>query len=159
MTRSHASVLELVELPMREFPSPQEILKVFEREPGRTFRLRELLGELGLRSSQARELKNLLKGLARKKRISYLKKNTFALARGKDAVPESPSGSTSRGSRVPSPVKVRGGNVVSGRLISHRDGYGFVVPDAPVKGTDQDIFIPPDAMSSAMNGDRVEVQV
>ena len=43
---------------MREFPLPQEILKVFESAPGRTFRLRELLGELGLRSSQARELKN-----------------------------------------------------------------------------------------------------
>ena len=52
-----------------------------------------------------------------------------------------------------------GANVVSGRLIGHRDGYGFVVPDAPVKGTDQDIFIPPDAMGSAMNGDRVDVQV
>ena len=69
---------------MREFPTPQEILKVFERAPGRTFRLRELVVELGLRSSQARELKNLLKGLARKKRIEYLKKNTFALA-GKGA--------------------------------------------------------------------------
>ena len=34
-----------------------------------------------------------------------------------------------------------------------------MVPEAPVKGTDQDIFIPPDAMGSAMNGDRVEVQV
>ena len=146
---------------MREFPLPQEILKVFESSPGRTFRLRELLGELGLRSSQARELKNLLKGLARKKRIAYLKKNTFALARGKDGSEVRPSGSTGPGSGVPSPAasRVRGGNVVSGRLISHRDGYGFVVPDAPVKGTDQDIFIPPDAMSSAMNGDRVEVQV
>ncbi len=47
---------------MREFPLPQEILKVFESAPGRTFRLRELVGELGLRSSQARELENLLKG-------------------------------------------------------------------------------------------------
>jgi ribonuclease R len=49
--------------------------------------------------------------------------------------------------------------VVSGRLIGHRDGYGFVVPDALVKGMDQDIFIPPDAMASAMNGDRVDVLV
>jgi ribonuclease R len=145
---------------MREFPLPQEILKVFEGSPGRTFRLRELLGELGLRSSQARELKNLLKGLARKKRIAYLKKNTFALARGKDGA-AGPLHLASPGSRVPSPAiaRARSGNLVNGRLISHRDGYGFVVPDAPVKGTEQDIFIPPDAMSSAMNGDKVEVQV
>ncbi len=49
--------------------------------------------------------------------------------------------------------------MVSGRLIGHRDGYGFVVPDAPVAENDQDIFIPPDGMSSAMHGDRVEVRV
>ena len=49
---------------MREFPSPQEILKVFEGAPGKTFRLRELVVELGLRSSQARELKSALKDSA-----------------------------------------------------------------------------------------------
>ena len=47
----------------------------------------------------------------------------------------------------------------TGRLIGHRDGYGFVVPDAPVAGVDQDIYISPDGMGSALNGDRVEVQV
>jgi len=36
---------------MREFPSPQEILKLFEHDPQRTYRLRELVLELGLRSS------------------------------------------------------------------------------------------------------------
>jgi ribonuclease R len=158
---------------MREFPLPQEILKVFEREPGKTFRLRELVVELGLRSSQARELKNLLKGLARKKRIVYLKKNTFALV-GTGRKATAPNIDDARWSSGDSKsienrqstigngggaARARGANVASGRLISHRDGYGFVVPDAPVKGTEQDIFIPPDAMSSAMNGDRVEVQV
>jgi ribonuclease R len=47
--------------------------------------------------------------------------------------------------------------VVSGRLIGHRDGYGFVVPDSPLAGTELDIFIPPDGMGSALHGDRVEV--
>ena len=49
--------------------------------------------------------------------------------------------------------------MVSGRLIGHRDGYGFVVPDVPLAGTDLDIFIPPDGMGSALHGDRVEVHV
>ena len=49
--------------------------------------------------------------------------------------------------------------MATGRLIGHRDGYGFVVPDAPLAGTDQDIYISSDGMGSAMNGDRVEVQV
>jgi len=42
-----------------------------------------------------------------------------------------------------------------GRLTMHRDGYGFVVPDAPVPGVKGDIFIPPDPSMSAMHGDRV----
>lgn len=49
-------------------------------------------------------------------------------------------------------------NTVTGRLIGHRDGYGFVVPDERA-GDGQDIFIPPHAMGSAMHGDRVEAQV
>ena len=52
-----------------------------------------------------------------------------------------------------------GANVATGKLIAHRDGYGFVVPDRPLATTDLDIFIPPDGMSSAMHGDRVEVRV
>jgi ribonuclease R len=44
-------------------------------------------------------------------------------------------------------------------LIGHRDGYGFVVPDLPLAGTDLDIFIPPDGMGSALHGDRVQVHV
>jgi len=142
---------------MREFPLPQEILKVFEGQPGRTFRLRELLAELGLRSSQARELKNLLKGLARKKRIVYLKKNSFAFG-SKEPRSETSGGAPAR-LGISSAGKGRSGNLMNGRLISHRDGYGFVVPEATVKGKEQDIFIPPDAMSSAMNGGKVEVQV
>ena len=158
---------------MREFPSPQEILKVFQGEPGRTFRLRELVVELGLRSSQARDLKNALKTLAKHKRIVYLKKNHFALVRSDGKAPEEGLGDArpSRGyytaieknqskfepERVNRPA--RGANVVTGRLIGHRDGYGFVVPDAPLAGTNQDIYISVDGMGSALNGDRVEVQV
>ncbi|MGO8788102.1 MAG: ribonuclease R family protein [Terriglobia bacterium] len=145
---------------MREFPTPQEILKVFERQPDKTFRLRELVVELGLRSSQARDLKNALKSLSRNKRIVYLKKNNFALVGTKygHAGPHASASAESRFSNVGT-TRPRGANVVSGRLIGHRDGYGFVVPDAPLSGSDQDIYIPADGMGSAMNGDRVEVQV
>jgi ribonuclease R len=141
---------------MREFPSPAEILKVFERDPRKTFRLRELVIELGLRSSQARELKQVLKDLSRRRRIVYLKKNHFALAnRERQAAAEDAPLASST-----APVaRARGPNVVSGRLIAHRDGYGFVVPDAPLAGTDLDIFISSGGMGSAMHGDRVEVQV
>jgi ribonuclease R len=134
---------------MRELPSRAEVLKVFEQNPAKTFRLRELVVELGLRSSQARDLKQLLRDLSRQRRILYLKKSHFALHRPAPAPSSSLAATDISRSR----------NVVSGRLIGHRDGYGFVVPDAPVAGSDQDIFIPPDGMNSAMHGDRVEVRV
>jgi ribonuclease R len=139
---------------MREFPSQQEILKLFERDPRKTFRLRELVVELGLRSSQARELKCALRELARHRKIVYLKKGHFALVCGdRHAVSEVRPPTTEP---VKAPERRR---LVSGRLIGHRDGYGFVVPDKPLGESGQDIFIPAAGLSSAMHGDRVEVHV
>jgi ribonuclease R len=140
---------------MREFPSSFEILAVFERHPAKTFRLRELVVELGLRSSQARELKGALKDLARQRKITYLKKGHFALA-PTDHRPAVPSRDHRRAETVVRPERR---SLVTGRLIGHRDGYGFVVPDESVGASGQDIFIPATAMSSAMHGDRVEVVV
>src|SRR5438876_4618582 len=155
---------------MREFPSSAEILNVFERNPEKTFRLRELVVELGLRSSQARELKHALKDLSRRRKIAYLKKNHFVLvSRGRDDTAASrarvPHGAKAvRGARRRGPMldplpKPGARRTVIGRLIGHRDGYGFVVPEQPLAASDQDIFIPPVGIGSAMHGDRVEVQV
>lgn len=47
---------------------------------------------------------------------------------------------------------------ISGRLDLHRDGYGFVRPDTREKTGEEDIFIPPDSMESAMQGDLVLVE-
>ncbi|HTU49740.1 MAG TPA: hypothetical protein VMF56_04045, partial [Acidobacteriaceae bacterium] len=49
-------------------------------------------------------------------------------------------------------------NWISGRLDLHRDGYGFVRPDTREKTGEEDIFIPPDCMESAMQGDLVLVE-
>ena len=142
---------------MREFPSEFEILKVFRQNPERTFRLRELVVELGLRSSQARELKGVLKELARHRKIVYLKKSHFALmpANHRPAFPSREH----RRSEGAAPARPQSRSLISGRLIGHRDGYGFVVPDVRIGETGQDIFIPANGMGSALHGDRVEVHV
>ncbi|MSO21180.1 MAG: RNB domain-containing ribonuclease [Acidobacteria bacterium] len=44
-----------------------------------------------------------------------------------------------------------------GRLVQHRDGYGFVIPDEPLRGVDGDIFIGPASIGDALHGDRVLV--
>lgn len=46
-------------------------------------------------------------------------------------------------------------DTISGRLVAHRDGYGFVIPDKPLPQIQGDIFIGQHSMSSAMHGDRV----
>ena len=140
---------------MREFPADSAILAVFERSPRKAFRLRELVLELGLRSSEARELKRALKELSRRRKIVLLKKGHFILA-GRPEHPASASGTGIAPEHATAPGTPRRG-LVAGRLIGHRDGYGFVVPDNSSLGGD--IFIPPPGMASALHGDRVEVHV
>ena len=50
-------------------------------------------------------------------------------------------------------------NLISGRIVAHRDGYGFVVPDEPIPGVEGDLFIGHDNMGDSMNGDRVVARI
>ena len=51
--------------------------------------------------------------------------------------------------------RARDPNLISGRIIAHRDGYAFLVPDHPIPGVDGDLFIGRDSLGDAMHGDRV----
>ena len=57
-----------------------EVLEVFRKQPERTFRIRDLVRELGLRSSQAHELKHVLNDLSNGRKIRESKKSHFTLA-------------------------------------------------------------------------------
>ena len=46
--------------------------------------------------------------------------------------------------------------LVAGRLDLHRDGYGFVRPNGSTN-RDDDLFIPPNELNGAMQGDEVLV--
>src|SRR6266850_296207 len=50
-------------------------------------------------------------------------------------------------------------NLVEGTIMVHRDGYGFVIPKEKIPGIDSDIFIPAALTDSAMNGDKVKVEI
>jgi ribonuclease R len=50
-------------------------------------------------------------------------------------------------------------NLAAGRLDLHRDGYGFVRPNARQTVGQEDIFIPPNEINGAMQGDQVLVEV
>ncbi len=51
-------------------------------------------------------------------------------------------------------------NLIAGRLTMHRDGYGFVIPNAGQRSTiSGDIYVNPQAIGSAMHGDQVLVEL
>src|SRR5215469_2991689 len=56
-------------------------------------------------------------------------------------------------------------NLLAGRLDLHRDGYGFVRPNTrhgaakDGRGVQDDVFIPPDEINGAMQGDQVLVEL
>src|SRR5215831_870636 len=50
-------------------------------------------------------------------------------------------------------------NLIEGTILMHRDGYGFVIPKERIQGIDSDIYISAALTGSAMNGDKVKVEI
>src|SRR5271156_3053643 len=50
-------------------------------------------------------------------------------------------------------------NLLSGRIVAHRDGYAFLVPDSPMPRVEGDLFIGRDGLGDAMHGDRVLARI
>jgi ribonuclease R len=80
-----------------------------------------------------------------------------ASADGKTATPvggpQSPQTDATASSRGRDP------NLISGRIVAHRDGYGFLVPDTPIPRVEGDLFIGREGLGDAMHGDRVLARI
>jgi ribonuclease R len=118
----------------------RELLRRIERSPGQRAGYKQLVRELSLPGGRERRL--LVEHLARltaSRRLIKLDRDHWAM---------------------PSTVATRD-NLVAGRLDLHREGYGFVRPDAKQAGAQagEDIFIPPNEINSAMQGDQVLVEL
>jgi ribonuclease R len=48
---------------------------------------------------------------------------------------------------------------VAGRVVVHRDGFGFLIPDRTSQEIQGDIFLPPGEAAKAMNGDRAIARI
>jgi ribonuclease R len=57
------------------------------------------------------------------------------------------------------PKRSRDPNLISGRIVAHRDGYGFLVPDEPMPNIEGDLFIGRDNLGDAMHGDRALARI
>ena len=124
------------------FLSDSAILRHIARQPKQTASHKQLLRELGVKGEARRELTDRLYALVGKGELLQVDSERYAV-----------------------PQATKGRNLLVGRLTMHRDGFGFVIPeatslDASLKARlAGDVFIPPHAVGSSMHGDRVLVEV
>jgi ribonuclease R len=110
----------------------EDVLRSISKSEGRTANLHQLLLEFDATPVARRQIKDILTQLVKEGKLRQHK-----------------------GSRYESPSTAP----LEGTIIVNRDGYGFVVPADKVPGLDSDIFIPAASIGSAMNGDKVQVEI
>src|SRR5215471_15881873 len=137
--------------------SPDNILRFLQATSGGAS-LETIKRGLQLKKSDRRPLVRMLVKLKKRKLIVESSQGRFVLAGrrpdNRDSAKGVPLGAGTGNTRLRAAP-----DSVAGRLISHQDGYGFVVPDKPIAKLDRDIFIPPDAVGDAMHGDHVQVEL
>jgi ribonuclease R len=138
--------------------------------------LREIAHGMGLKHHGRRFLPRVIRQLAKRGEIEEMYGGRYRLAGSKAGTPppaareannaETPKFRQPRAEtqfdtpRLASPSKrALDPGLISGRLVAHRDGYGFVVPDKPIPRVDGDLFIGRDNLADAMHGDRVLARV
>jgi ribonuclease R len=147
---------------MARTPYPQtdrELMRLIERSAGHRAGYKQLIRELGLGGGRERRL--LLEQLARITARGELVKTESEQWSLPAAAPEKTARAVKKtfdGRGVEMPVEHRAtrDRLVAGRLDLHRDGYGFVRPTQSTSRED-DLFIPPNELNGAMQGDEVLV--
>ena len=131
--------------------------------------VREIAHGMDLKHRGRRFLPRVIQQLKRKGDIEEIRGGLYRLAGQKKgpapasrraiAPAQDPGTSSARTVSAQPPKPARDPNLVAGRIVTHRDGYGFVVPDAPIARVEGDLFIGRDSLGDAMNGDRVLARV
>src|SRR6266436_3786628 len=139
-------------MPRDEVLTEDDVLNFLGRARG-SASIREIASGLSLRHAGRRALGVLLSRLKRQRLVEELRGGQYRLA-GARPQPRADAKSNVRLAAPPRPA-TRDANLLTGRLVAHRDGYGFVVPESPRKDLDGDLFIGRDAMGDAMHDDHV----
>src|SRR5208282_1975233 len=149
--------------------------------------LRQIAEALDLTHAGRRDLKKIIEHLAQTGAIEESGSGNYRLRRDKPAPRESDTSgpqqgfpraageqqSLGRAGRTGSPGPAEGPpsaarpaarlasdpNRVTGRMVMHRDGYGFLVPDHPVSGVEGDLYVGRNNTGDAMHGDRVAARI
>ncbi len=122
--------------------SDTSILHHVARQPKKIATYKQLLRELGVKGDDRRTLADRLRALVKRGELLEIDSGRYSM----------PKAAANR-------------NMLVGRLTMHRDGFGFVIPDAATLDPGikarlaGDVFIPPPAVGTSMHGDRVLVEI
>ena len=142
---------------MSGHPYPQsdrELIRRIERSAGHRAGYKQLIRELGLGGGRERRL--LLEQLARitaRGDLVKLNNEQWSLP---SAAPEKTARPPRGTADQPQEHRVTRDRLIAGRIDMHRDGYAFVRPTGS-KDREDDLFIPPNELNGAMQGDEVIV--
>ena len=136
-----------------------ELIRRIERSAGHRAGYKQLVRELGLGGGRERRL--LLEQLARITARGGLVKTESEQWAIPSAAPDKTVRATRGAERqsvgaAPGELRATRDRLVAGKLDLHRDGYGFVRPNGS-SNRDDDLFIPPNELNGAMQGDEVLV--
>ena len=145
-------------MPRPSHLSPDSVLRFLQvrRDPAS---LDDISSGFHLSKTDRRPLFRILSKLKKRRAIEELPGGRYRLAARKEEQERSSKSSPKRDTPpAPSLSRPPARDEVTGRLVLHHDGYGFVVPDTPMPQLDGDIFIPR-AVEDAMHGDHVLVKI
>src|SRR6185436_2969620 len=112
--------------------SKEDLVKYIQKSADRGANLERILEDFDATPAARKQIKDILNQLVKEGRLAK-----------------------HRGNRYEASAR----NLVEGKIVVHRDGYGFVIPKEKIPGIGSDIFIPESLVSSAMNGDTVKVEI
>jgi ribonuclease R len=159
--------------------TPELVLAYLETLP-QPSTVRHIAHGMGLRHHGRRFLPRLLQKMKKRGDVEETQGGRFQLAGTKQArheasgraaaskraaesarSAEKSSAPTPRAGVDPAPGVNRGRdpNLIPGRIVAHRDGYAFLVPDSPMPRVEGDLFIGRDNLGDAMHGDRVLARI
>jgi len=110
----------------------EEVLRQIRKSDGRSANLHGLLETFDATPQARRQIKDILTQLVRDGQLEQHKGNRY---------------------------EAKSRNLIDGTIVLHRDGYGFVIPALKVESLGSDVFIPPPMTGSAMNGDKVQIEI
>jgi len=110
----------------------EDLVRYIQKSADRGTNLQHILEEFDATPAARRQIKDSLNQLVKDGKLAKHRGNRYEVAARK---------------------------LIEGTILIHRDGYGFVIPKERTQGIESDIYIPAALTGSAMNGDKVNVEI